>query len=65
MEELEVEDERTVVLQKLEKIERPLSYLSDKTGIPYNTLHSCLVRKLFRISEENTKKIASFFDNYN
>lgn len=50
-------DVRDSIANKLKEIERPLTWLADKTSIPYNTLHSCITRKLFKVSADNLHKI--------
>jgi hypothetical protein len=50
-------DTRDVVLLHLEEIERNLSWLSEKTQIPYPTLYSVFKQKHFALSEKNLEKI--------
>lgn len=50
-------DTRDVILLHLEKIERNLAWLSDKTRIPYPTLYSVFKQKHFSLSEKNLEKI--------
>ena len=52
-----VEDVRDTIMNKMEGEGRSLKWLSDKTEINYNTLHSCISRKLFTLSQENLDKI--------
>lgn len=52
-------DPRDLIMKKMEDEGRTLSWLSEKTDINYNTLHSCIRRKLFTLSEENLDKINS------
>lgn len=52
-----VEDIREVIMNKMDAEGRTLQWLSDKTTINYNTLHSCIKRKLFSLSLENLEKI--------
>lgn len=48
-----IEDARDLIKNKMEDEGRTLKWLSDKTEINYNTLHSCIYRKLFTLSQEN------------
>lgn len=50
-------DNRDLILQHLKEIERDLAWLSRKTEIAYGTLYSCFTHRLFKISEDNLKKI--------
>lgn len=50
-------DNRDLVMGHLKEIERDLGWLSKKTDIPYPTLYSCFVQRLFKINEENLKTI--------
>lgn len=52
-----INDARELIMQKMDAEGRTLQWLSEKTDINYNTLHSCIKRKLFTLSEENLKKI--------
>jgi predicted transcriptional regulator len=52
-------DARDAVLLHLEEIERNLSWLSEKTQIPYPTLYSVFKQKHFALSEKNLEKINS------
>jgi lambda repressor-like predicted transcriptional regulator len=52
-----IDDARELIMQKMDAEGRALQWLSEKTDINYNTLHSCIRRKLFSLSEENLKKI--------
>jgi len=52
-----MEDNRDSVQLKLSELERDLAWLSRKANIPYGTLYYCLVRKQFKISEQNLVKI--------
>lgn len=51
------EDVRTSIMAKMKSEGRSLKWLSEKTEINYNTIHSCLVRKLFSVSQDNLDKI--------
>lgn len=55
-EKIEV-DVRDLIMNKMEEEGRTLSWLAEKTGMNYNTIHSCIKRKLFLLSEENLFKI--------
>ena len=50
-------DARDLIMEKMTNEGRMLTWLSDKTEIPYDTLYSCLKKKLFSLSEDNLKKI--------
>jgi len=50
-------DVRDVIMDKMNSEGRVLTWLSETTKIPYDTLNSCLKRKLFSLSEENLGKI--------
>lgn len=50
-------DNRDEVLDWLKENERDLAWLSRKTGIAYATLYSIFTQRLFKISEDNLKKI--------
>lgn len=52
-----IEDVRDMINKKMEEEGRILTWLAEKTEINYNTLHSCIKRKLFLLSEENLTKI--------
>jgi len=52
-----VEDVRDTIMNKMDNEGRSLTWLSNKTDINYNTLHSCISRKLFTLSQENLDKI--------
>jgi predicted transcriptional regulator len=62
-------DTRDAVLLHLEEIERNLSWLSEKTQIPYPTLYSVFKQKHFSLSDKNLEKInnvlATDFKNNN
>lgn len=55
-------DERDEIVKHLEINERSIAWLHRQTKIPYGTLYYCLVRKQFKMSEDNLKKIYSIFD---
>jgi lambda repressor-like predicted transcriptional regulator len=50
-------DVRDEILDHLKEIERPLSWLSLKSGINYSTIYSVLRQRTFNFSEENMAKI--------
>ena len=50
-------DVRQVIMNKMDKEGRQLSWLSTQTGINYNTLYSVLKRRIFYLSQENLTKI--------
>lgn len=50
-------DNRQLIVEYLEEIERDLAWLGRKTGVPYGTLYSCFSQRLFKVSDENLKKI--------
>lgn len=56
--EVEEIDLRDTIIDylKLEE-ERDLAWLSRKTGIKYPTLYSCFTQRLFRVNDDNLKKI--------
>lgn len=62
MEKETIKDVRDAILLHLEKIERPLSWLSDKTEIPYPTLYSVLKQRTFSLSDSNLAKINRVLD---
>lgn len=55
-EEVEI-DVRDLILTHLETEERDLAWLQRKTLIPYATLYSCFIQKLFKVKDENLDKI--------
>ena len=62
MEKKPPQDVRDAILLHLEEIERPLSWLSDKTEIPYPTLYSVLKQRTFAMSDKNIGKINKVLD---
>ncbi len=50
-------DVRDRIKEHLDNDDRTLAWLSEKTGIKYPTLYSCFTQRLFRLSDENLKKI--------
>lgn len=52
-----ITDVRELIMNKMEEEGRTLVWLSERTEINYNTLHSCLKRKLFVLSLDNLDKI--------
>ena len=59
MEKQTAYDVRDAILLHLDEIERNLSWLSEKTEIPYPTLYSVFKQKHFALSEKNLTKINS------
>lgn len=53
----ELTDVRDIILQRMSSEGRSLTWLSMATEISYNTLISCLKKKLFSLSEANLSKI--------
>jgi uncharacterized protein (UPF0248 family) len=45
-------DERDLIMSHIKSIERNLSWLSEKTAIPYHTLYSILARKERALTED-------------
>tara|TARA_R110000868_G_scaffold106444_3_gene291933 strand:- start:1827 stop:2036 length:210 start_codon:yes stop_codon:yes gene_type:complete len=52
-----IDDVRDVIMEKMNSEGRVLTWLSNTTEISYDTLNSCLKRKLFSLSQENLEKI--------
>lgn len=52
-----LEDVRDLIMDKMNGEGRVLTWLSSQTGIPYDTLNSCLKRKLFSLNDDNLTKI--------
>ena len=50
-------DTRCQIMQHLQKIERRLAWLSEKSEIPYATLYSVFVKRTFALSDRNLAKI--------
>lgn len=50
-------DTRDVIISYLKGRGITLQWVSNTTEINYNSLHSCLVKKMFLLSDENLKKI--------
>lgn len=50
-------DVRDIIKIHLEEIERDWAWLARKTDIPYATIYSCFVQRLFKVSDENLEKI--------
>lgn len=48
-------DVRDLIMEALDG--RPLTWLAEKTGILYDTLYACLVKKHFLLSQEKLDKI--------
>lgn len=45
------------ILIYLEQIERPMAWLSRKSGIKYGTLYSILIQRIMNLSDKNLVKI--------
>lgn len=45
------------ILVHLEQIERPMAWLSRKSGIKYGTLYSILIQRIMNLSDKNLVKI--------
>lgn len=50
-------DVRDLIMDKMEDDGRTLTWLAEKIDVNYNTLHSCLIKKTFSLSEERLDKI--------
>ena len=50
-------DVRDSIQDYLKNEERDLAWLQRKTQISYGTLYSCFVQRLFKLNDENLKKI--------
>lgn len=50
-------DVRDTIMEKMDGEGRVLTWLSEKTEIPYDTLYACLKKKLFSLSDANRVKI--------
>lgn len=50
-------DVRDIIMKKMNDEGRALTWLFKTTGIPYDTLYSCLKKKLFSLSQDNLDKI--------
>lgn len=50
-------DVRDTILAHLEEIERNLHWLSKKTLLNYNTMHTIFKQKVMQLSDENLEKI--------
>lgn len=61
MEKQATNDVRDAILLHLDEIERNLSWLSEKTEIPYPTLYSVFKQKHFALSDKNLDKINNVF----
>lgn len=53
----ELTDIRDIVMKRMSDEGRSLTWLSEKTNISYNTIFSCLRKKLFNLSQANLDKI--------
>jgi len=50
-------DVRDAIMRRMKDEGRNLTWLSKKADISYNTVFSCLRKKLFSLSQENLDKI--------
>ncbi len=50
-------DARDLILAKMNDEGRKLSWLAEKTGINYGTLYSCIVKKIYILTEKNLQLI--------
>jgi len=50
-------DIRDVIMKQMKDEGRSLTWLSKKTEISYDTIYSCLVKKLFSLSQDNLDKV--------
>lgn len=50
-------DVRDLILEHIKADERDLAWLQRKTDIPYATLYSCFIQRLFRVKDENLTTI--------
>lgn len=50
-------DVRDLIVAHLKEIERPMTWLSKQTEIPYPTLYSILKEKTFNLSNDKKRKI--------
>lgn len=50
-------DVRDLIKSHIDTIERDWAWLARKTEIPYATIYSCFVQRLFKPSEKNLKVI--------
>jgi predicted transcriptional regulator len=50
-------DARDLIMEKMDNEGRVLTWLAKETSIPYDTLYSCLKKKLFSLSDNNLTKI--------
>lgn len=50
-------DVRDLIMAKMTGEGRMMSWLSEMTDIPYDTLYSCLKKKSFMLSDDNLNKI--------
>lgn len=50
-------DVRDIILDRMKKEGRVLTWLAKEADISYDTLYSCLKSKLFNLSEDNLAKI--------
>lgn len=57
MNEVKTPDVRVAIVRRMKSKGQSYKWLAKTTKIPYDTLYSCLKKRLFSLSEENLKKI--------
>ena len=57
-----ITDVRDLIMNKMDSEGRVLTWLAEKTTIGYDTLYSCLRKKLFNLSQGNLEKINEALD---
>jgi hypothetical protein len=50
------------ILLYLQEIERPMSWLSRKTEVPYGTLYAIFIQRIMNLSDKNLAKINKVLD---
>ena len=50
-------DARDLIMEKMNSEGRVLTWLAKETEIPYDTIYSCIKKKLFSLSDSNLAKI--------
>ena len=56
-------DVRDEILEHLEKIQRPLAWITNgNTGIPYSAIYAIFTQRTYGLSKENLKKINKFLE---
>lgn len=54
---MEKQNVKDLILLELEHQERPLAWLSRKSGIKYGTLYGILIHRIMNLSDDNLAKI--------